>query len=185
MIIIFCRVIYCSSNFIFFLTFKRSSLSHVLMSVFSSRRNSLNDQISKFCERAKISWIQFFQFIFVKSDCFLFLLIWRVISFSIFSNLQFELTLNMLIDFDKSFNTKFNHSWILCTKIVFLSTSFFVIWFLLFFVFACYLFMINKFWLTSFCFDIFASVFLFKSFFSVFEWNFDEPVIFSRHAGVA
>ena len=108
---------------------------------------------------------------------FLFSLIWRVISFSIFSNLWHELALNIFIDFDKLFNAQFNHSWILCTKIVFLLTSIFAICFLLFFVFACYLFMIHKFWLTPFCFNIFASVFLFKSFFC-FEMKFQWVVHF-------
>ena len=71
------------------------------------------------------------------------------------------------------------------TQKFFSPKSFFMIRFLSFFIFTCDLFMIYKFWLTSFCFDIFASVFLFKPFFSVLEWKFDESIIFSRHAGAA
>ena len=156
-------------KFRFFLASKSSSSSHVLTFVCSFRRNNLNDQTPESCEHVKISQVQFFQFAFVWSDCFLFLLIWCVISFLIFSSLRLELALNMLIDFDKSFNMKFNYSWILCAKIAFLFILFFIICFLLFFIFACYLFMIYKFWLTSFCFNIFISVFLFKSFFLF--WN--------------
>ena len=156
MVIILRRIIYCLSN-LFFLASKSISSSYVLTLVCSFRKN-LNDQTLKFCEHAKISQIQFFQFAFVWSDCFLFFLIQCVISILIFPSFQLELALNMLIDYDKSFNVKFNYSWILYAKIVFLSTLFFVIYFLLFFIFTFYLFMICKFWLTSFCFDSFASV---------------------------
>ena len=117
----------------------------------------------------KLHKFNFFSLYLCNQIVFCFYKFWCVISFLIFSSLWFELALNMLIDFNKSFNIKFNHSWILCTKIVFLSTSFFMICFLLFFIFACYLFIIHKFWLTSFWLDIFMLILLFKLFFFVLK----------------
>ena len=60
-----------------------------------------------FANMKKFRKFNFIQFVFVWSDCFLFLLIQRVISFSIFSNLRLELTPNMLANFDKSFTAQF------------------------------------------------------------------------------
>ena len=131
--IIFHRVIYCSSNFVFFLH-QRTIYHHMFWHLFAHFTKTVS--MIKF--RNFVNMQKFHKFNLFNSrlcdQIVFFLLIWCVISFSIFPNLRFGLTLNVLIDFDKSFNAQFNDSWILCAKIVFYQHHF--SWF----VFYCFSF---------------------------------------------